>query len=188
MATASDLIFNLHGIVLRYLSAASQLHFQGLRAAAGHLRWNGRLQRSTCKRLGRLDDALVVIRHITQESSDQFLRDLLLELDYPPSAGPSGGVRASGGPDEAMQEADVAAQEQIAELKVIKKVTGPTFGEVFDSSTNFFENFRSDGNSPQAMQKIDATPAVPKDAGASCSSCADSVMSKVSRLVIVEMV
>jgi hypothetical protein len=77
---AAQLIFQLHGEVLRGVAAREGQHFQGLRSAAGYLRRRGRISNQSAKKLVRVDDAFAVVRHISEASVSAFLENLMDEL------------------------------------------------------------------------------------------------------------
>ena len=77
---AASLALQLHGRILRDLAVHDGRHFQGLRAAAAHLRREQKINNQVAKRLARLDDACAVMRHITVVSAEAFHRELFDQL------------------------------------------------------------------------------------------------------------
>eukprot|EP00929_Paragymnodinium_shiwhaense_P089181 TRINITY_DN49383_c0_g1_i1.p1 TRINITY_DN49383_c0_g1~~TRINITY_DN49383_c0_g1_i1.p1 ORF type:complete len:347 (+),score=41.19 TRINITY_DN49383_c0_g1_i1:64-1104(+) len=80
MMDAPALIANLHGQMLRMLCNEMRIHFVGLRSAAAHARRRGLLSNQTVKRLGRLDDAFAVTRHISAPYAKEFVDCVMTEL------------------------------------------------------------------------------------------------------------
>ena len=66
MAFPHQLVNELHGKLLRQLSAQQDEHFQGLQQAARHLRQRRLVDAKTAKRLIELDAAFNINRHITR--------------------------------------------------------------------------------------------------------------------------
>ena len=76
---ASCIIASLHGRLLRGIAELQGVHYQGLRAAASHLRREGRVSNRTAKRLGVVDIAFSVSRHITNVSAEDFFDEVMKE-------------------------------------------------------------------------------------------------------------
>mmetsp|Transcript_109809 Transcript_109809/g.309616 ORF Transcript_109809/g.309616 Transcript_109809/m.309616 type:complete len:333 (+) Transcript_109809:64-1062(+) len=70
------LVADLHGRLLRRLSAHSQVHFQGLHQAARHYRQKRVLDHSILRKLMHLDIAYNLMRHITEIRMQTFLSDI----------------------------------------------------------------------------------------------------------------
>ena len=78
---ASALVFSHHGMMLRFISATTKTHYQGLRQAAviAHRR---KLIGSTLKaRMIAVDAAFQVIRHITEASAKRDYIELCAQFD-----------------------------------------------------------------------------------------------------------
>ena len=84
MSDAAELVSRLHGELLRCLSDRADIHFQGRRSAAAHFRRAGFLTTATAKKLGRIDDAFGICRHITRVSAKDFVT-LVMDEVGPPS-------------------------------------------------------------------------------------------------------
>jgi len=80
---AADLVFRLHGELLRGISASEQVHFQGLRTAALHLWRSGRIKGQTKKKLLTIEAGVSIFRHITEASSAAFLLQVREEIGSP---------------------------------------------------------------------------------------------------------
>jgi hypothetical protein len=77
---AESIIAELHGRLLRGIAAETAVHFQGLRAAAGHLRRAGVLDSKLAKKLAAVDCAFAISRHITAVSSEQCVDEVLAAI------------------------------------------------------------------------------------------------------------
>ena len=77
---AAELAFQLHGRALRMLAAEAGCHFQGLSVGARYSRKTGLLSTAKARRLRIIDEALGLIRHITDASPAAFLQDLSNDL------------------------------------------------------------------------------------------------------------
>ena len=73
---AAGLLLELHGELLRDVSAATSMHFAGLASAARHLRKHGVIDNSLQKKLAQLDTATSYVRHITAPRACE-LRELV---------------------------------------------------------------------------------------------------------------
>mmetsp|Transcript_81909 Transcript_81909/g.248408 ORF Transcript_81909/g.248408 Transcript_81909/m.248408 type:complete len:278 (+) Transcript_81909:48-881(+) len=80
---AADLVFRLHGELLRDISDSKQVHFQGLRIAASHLWRAGRIKDQTKKKLLTIEAAFSILRHITGVSAADFLSQVREEIGSP---------------------------------------------------------------------------------------------------------
>ena len=78
--TASAIIFELHGSLLRMMSLSSGVHYQGIAQAARQLRARGKLCRRTTKKLIELDYAYNITRHITEISAQAFVKKVSSQL------------------------------------------------------------------------------------------------------------
>ena len=76
---AAALVASLHARLLRGIADEYGIHFQGLRAAAGHLRRAGIVTPRMAKRLTNVDIAFNIGRHITSISADAFFSEVLGE-------------------------------------------------------------------------------------------------------------
>ena len=81
---AAALAGRLHGQLLRLSARHAGRHFQGLRAAAAHLRRNENISNRMAKKLTRLDDTFAVLRHITEMSAEDLENELYAELNNAP--------------------------------------------------------------------------------------------------------
>jgi len=70
---AASLVARLHGDLLRTISEHDKLHFQGLRAAASHLRRARCLPGALTKKLLTVEEAHNLCRHITSVSASGLL-------------------------------------------------------------------------------------------------------------------
>ena len=61
---AACIVSKLHADLLRGISEKEGRHFEGLRAAASHLRRHGKLNARLIKKLTILDEAHNLVRHI----------------------------------------------------------------------------------------------------------------------------
>jgi hypothetical protein len=77
---AESIIAELHGRLLRGIAAETAVHFQGLRAAAGHLRRAGVLDSRLAKKLAAVDCAYAISRHITAVSAEQCVDEVLAAI------------------------------------------------------------------------------------------------------------
>jgi hypothetical protein len=77
---AESIIAELHGRLLRGIAAETAVHFQGLRAAAGHLRRAGVLDSRLAKKLAAVDCAYAISRHITAVSAGQCVDEVLAAI------------------------------------------------------------------------------------------------------------
>jgi hypothetical protein len=77
---AESIIAELHGRLLRGIAAETAVHFQGLRAAAGHLRRAGALDSRLAKKLAAVDCAYAISRHITAVSAEQCVDEVLAAI------------------------------------------------------------------------------------------------------------
>jgi colicin import membrane protein len=77
---AESIIAELHGRLLRGIAAETSVHFQGLRAAAGHLRRAGLLDSRLVKKLAAVDCAYAISRHITAVSAEQCVDEVLAAI------------------------------------------------------------------------------------------------------------
>ena len=92
-AMAAAMLLELHGALLRQTAVATGVHFQGLNAVAAHLRRQGGCSRTLLRRLGHLDSAAGVVRHITSASSEQLTLELAAAFGAPTlREGPQRGV------------------------------------------------------------------------------------------------
>lgn len=74
---AGDLVVETNRRALQYICGASGCAFQGLSVAARRLRLPPRFSR----RCSHLDAASALVRHISRAHSEEFLNDLMLEVD-----------------------------------------------------------------------------------------------------------
>jgi hypothetical protein len=77
---AESIIAELHGRLLRGIAAETAVHYQGLRAAAGHLRRAGVLDSRLVKKLVAIDCAYAISRHITAVSAEQCVDEVLAAI------------------------------------------------------------------------------------------------------------
>ena len=80
--SAEALVFELHGILLRSVASATQLHFQGLSQASRYLRAHGLVSNSAAKKLHNIDCAYNLCRHITAISSKSFADQVIGEITH----------------------------------------------------------------------------------------------------------
>ena len=111
MTDAVAILLCLHGNLLRKMAKAAGMHFQGLRAAASCLRKRGAITSQMAKKLGRVDDAAALCRHLTEVSANNFLGDIERCLD----------VYAGG----QLAEADEGAKEGKVECEVTQQLMLP---------------------------------------------------------------
>eukprot|EP00929_Paragymnodinium_shiwhaense_P107487 TRINITY_DN73607_c0_g1_i1.p1 TRINITY_DN73607_c0_g1~~TRINITY_DN73607_c0_g1_i1.p1 ORF type:complete len:306 (-),score=76.45 TRINITY_DN73607_c0_g1_i1:418-1335(-) len=78
---AASIVAKAHGSALRALCDEAGMHYQGLRSAASSLRKQGRLSSSLAKKLGRLDDAFCINRHVSGPGMDTLLERISSELE-----------------------------------------------------------------------------------------------------------
>jgi fused signal recognition particle receptor len=72
----------LHGRLLRGIAAETTVHYQGLRAAASHLRRTGLLDSRLAKKLAAIDCAYAISRHITVVSAEQCVSEVLSAIAF----------------------------------------------------------------------------------------------------------
>ena len=82
---SAALVADVHGRLVRIAADATGIHFQGLRAAAGHLRRAGLIDQRLTKSLTRLDDAAAILRHITSVSADEIVERLSTSIASAPA-------------------------------------------------------------------------------------------------------
>ena len=75
------MVLEAHGGCVRMAADLLGEHFQGLAALAAHLRRRGCRDRRLLRRLGSLDAACAVLRHITVVSVEQMYDDLAMACD-----------------------------------------------------------------------------------------------------------
>jgi hypothetical protein len=81
-AMAESIIAELHGRLLRGIAAETTVHYQGLRAAASHLRRTGLLDSRLAKKLAAIDGAFAISRHITVVSAEQCVSEVLSAIAF----------------------------------------------------------------------------------------------------------
>ena len=91
-------IFELHGMLLRSVASATQLHFQGLSQASRYLRARGLVSSSAAKKLQNIDCAYNLCRHITSISSKSFADQVICEISHALS-NDAGSTRENNGRD-----------------------------------------------------------------------------------------
>jgi hypothetical protein len=79
---AESIIAELHGRLLRGIAGETAVHYQGLRAAASHLRRTGLLDSRLAKKLAAVDVAFAISRHITVVSAEQCVSEVLSAIAY----------------------------------------------------------------------------------------------------------
>ena len=78
--TSEAIILELHGRLVRLIAEETGVHYQGLRAAASHLRRGRRVAPALAKALCRLDDTFAVCRHITSISAETLVAQVVSSL------------------------------------------------------------------------------------------------------------
>jgi hypothetical protein len=79
---AESIIAELHGRLLRGIAVETSVHYQGLRAAASHLRRSGLLNSRLAKKLAAVDCAFAISRHITAVSAEQCIHEVISAIAY----------------------------------------------------------------------------------------------------------
>eukprot|EP00449_Zooxanthella_nutricula_P030155 CAMPEP_0198493726 /NCGR_PEP_ID=MMETSP1462-20131121/4190_1 /TAXON_ID=1333877 /ORGANISM="Brandtodinium nutriculum, Strain RCC3387" /LENGTH=309 /DNA_ID=CAMNT_0044222437 /DNA_START=50 /DNA_END=975 /DNA_ORIENTATION=+ len=87
---AADLISRLHGELVRDISHHEQRHFQGLRAAACHLRRARKVPSNIIKKIITVEEANNLCRQITMISSRSFRAEVIEALLHPATPASSG--------------------------------------------------------------------------------------------------
>jgi hypothetical protein len=105
-AMAELIIAELHGRLLRGIAAETSVHFQGLRAAAGHLRRAGLLDSRLAKKLAAVDAAFAISRHITVVSAEQCVSEVLLAIAHGVKAAAERKVSLEGTAEEEVTKKD----------------------------------------------------------------------------------
>jgi hypothetical protein len=82
LCMAESIIAELHGRLLRGIAGETAVHYQGLRAAASHLRRTGLLDSRLAKKLAAVDVAFAISRHITVVSAEQVVAEVLSAIAY----------------------------------------------------------------------------------------------------------
>ena len=82
-------LLNLHTELLSLLCNHADRHFQGITVAAKHQRRRGLLSPVQSKRIEKVDIAYHIVRHITDASSKQFLKEVTEQLQTQSPATPT---------------------------------------------------------------------------------------------------
>ena len=77
----ADLIFSLHGELLRLISWEMGAHFAGLEQAARTARISRRLSPRLCRKLQKVDVAFALVRHVTTVSCGALLREVVDDFE-----------------------------------------------------------------------------------------------------------
>ena len=103
---AESIIAELHGRLLRGIAAETSVHYQGLRAAASHLRRTGLLDSRLAKKLAAVDVAFAISRHITVVSAEQCVSEVLSAIAHGVKAAAERKVSLEGTAEEEVTKKD----------------------------------------------------------------------------------
>ena len=90
---ALDIVYKLHGELLRALAAGLDAHVQGVQQGARLARARGLLDGRTAKRIGYVEACFIVVRHVTTFSASELLRKVEEPLKLPAGCAGKGGRR-----------------------------------------------------------------------------------------------
>jgi hypothetical protein len=128
---AESIIAELHGRLLCGIATETSVHYQGLRAAASHLRRSGLLSSKLAKKLAAVDCAFAISRHITTVSAEQCVHEVLSAIAYEVKAAAEGQVEVEKVMGNAAEEVasakekaylEQAAAVEVAEEEAMRKV------------------------------------------------------------------
>jgi hypothetical protein len=119
---AESIIAELHGRLLRGIATETSVHYQGLRAAASHLRRSGLLSSKLAKKLAAVDCAFAISRHITAVSAEQCVHEVISAIAYEVKAAAEEKVAMEKVMGNAAEEEAIAKEKAFLEQAAANKV------------------------------------------------------------------